>query len=170
MTTWRAVFTKSCFMIWKMRSCRSWRQVNWTISAVFGGGPSLRLWQDISRILSASGKNARNGLVVHNQETVHMAASIFRWILESTLPFATWSSRGCVAGWLYGGRCGRGLLGTVMTMYGACTKCRCLSGRRIWPNSFRHGQLLKNSGWTCCCLPSPEWRLIRCSSVAWLRL
>ena len=30
--------------------------------------------------------------------------------------------------------------------------------------------LLENSGRTCCCYPSPQWRLIRCSSVAWLRL
>ena len=31
--------------------------------------------QDLER----SGKNARNGLVVHNQETVHIVANIFRW-------------------------------------------------------------------------------------------
>ena len=30
--------------------------------------------------LERSGRNARNGLVVHNQETVHIVASISRWI------------------------------------------------------------------------------------------
>ena len=59
-----------------------------------------------------------NGLVVHNRGTVNIVASIFWRILKSTFPFATWSSRGYVAAWLCGARCGGGLLGTVVTVIG----------------------------------------------------
>ena len=68
-------FHEILLTIWEKRSCRSWRQVNWTISDVFGRGPYLRFFDKIS-----AGKNARNGLVVHNQGTVHIVASISRWI------------------------------------------------------------------------------------------
>ena len=38
------------------------------------------LFTFMTRYQQDSGKNARNGLVVHNQETVHIVASISRWI------------------------------------------------------------------------------------------
>ena len=60
--------------------------------------------------------------------------------------------------------------GTVLTICGERTKCRCQSRRQICPSSFRRGQLLETSGWTCWCHLSPEWRLMRCCLVASVRL
>ena len=53
---------------------------------------------------------------------------------------------------------------------GEHTKCRFQSKRRIWPSTFRCGQLLENSGRTCSCHLSPEWRLICYYLVASVRL
>ena len=144
--------------------------MNWTISVVFGRGPYLRLWRDISRIWNANGRSARNVLVAPSQETVHIVVNIFRRIWASTLLFTTWNLRSCGAARLCGVRYGRELLRTVLIICGVHTRCRYQSKRRIWPSIFQRGQSLKNNNQTCWCHVSPAWRLICYYSVASVRL
>ena len=87
--------------------------------------PCLFSCQDTSRIWSACGMSARNGLAVLNMGTVHIVASISSRIWASTLLSTTWSSRSCGAVRLCGAQCGRGLLRTVLIICGGFIRCRC---------------------------------------------